>query len=85
MPKGLRLYVTGLVAGSALALVITSLVYVQRPGYILGMNPAISVVSPATEVGVALGLAFWTVVTLIVSAFPSECPAERWCRWRSRL
>ena len=74
MPKGLRLYVTGLVVASAFALAVTSLVYVQRPGYILGMNPAISVTSPATELGVLAGLGFWTLLTLAASAAPVRMP-----------
>ena len=74
MPKALKLYVTGLVISSALALVVTSLVFAGKPGYILGMTPEISAVQPPSEVGVAVGLLFWTVMTLFASALPVRMP-----------
>ena len=69
-----KLYVTGLVISSALALVVTSLVFAGKPGYILGMTPEISAVQPPSEFGVAVGLLFWTVMTLFASALPVRMP-----------
>jgi putative nucleotidyltransferase with HDIG domain len=74
MPRALKLYIAGLVSTSAVALVITSLVFAGRPGYILGMRPEISAIQPPTEVGVAAGLVFWTLLTLFASALPVRMP-----------
>jgi putative nucleotidyltransferase with HDIG domain len=74
MPRALKLYIIGLVGSSALALVITSLVFAGRPGYILGMTPQISVTTPADERGVVAGLAFWILITLFASALPVRMP-----------
>ncbi len=74
MPRALKLYIIGLVGTSALALGITSLVFVGRPGYILGMTPQISVTTPADERGVLAGLAFWIVIALFASALPVRMP-----------
>ncbi len=73
MPKALKIYIAGLVGASAVALVATSFVFLQKPGYILGMRPAISVTEP-TDLGVLLGLAFWILLTLFASAFPVRMP-----------
>jgi putative nucleotidyltransferase with HDIG domain len=74
MPKALKIYVTGLVGSSALALVITSLVFAGRPGYILGMRPEISAIQPPSQLGVSLGLAYWILITLFASALPVRMP-----------
>ncbi len=74
MPKALKLYITGLVGTSALALVITSLVFAQRPELTLGMRPEISATQPATQMGVLGGLAFWTLITLFAAALPVRMP-----------
>ena len=78
MPRALKLYITGLVGVSALALAITSLVFALRPGYILGMRPGISVFGgtsqAGTEIGVLAGLAFWTLIALCASALPVRMP-----------
>jgi putative nucleotidyltransferase with HDIG domain len=74
MPKALKLYITGLVSLSAVALVATSLVFVGQPGLVLGMKPAISVSGDASPGPILAGLAFWTVVTLLASAYPVRMP-----------
>ena len=74
MPKALKLYITGLVSLSAVALVATSLVFVGQPGLVLGMKPAISVSGDASAGPILAGLAFWTVVTLLASAYPVRMP-----------
>jgi putative nucleotidyltransferase with HDIG domain len=73
MPKALKIYIAGLVGASAIALVVTSFVFLQKPGYILGMHPAIAVSEP-TNLGVLLGVTFWTLITLFASAFPVRMP-----------
>jgi putative nucleotidyltransferase with HDIG domain len=74
MPKALKLYVAGLVSLSAAALVGTSLVLVNQPGTVLGMRPEIAVTDPATSTSTLAGLAFWTILTLLASAFPVRMP-----------
>ncbi len=74
MPRALKLYIIGLVGVSAVALVITSLMFVGRPGYILGMTPQISVTAPPDERGILAGLAFWILITLFASAMPVRMP-----------
>ena len=73
MPKALKVYIAGLVGASAIALVVTSFVFLQKPGYVLGMRPAIAVIEP-TELGVLLGVAFWVLITIFASAFPVRMP-----------
>ncbi len=74
MSKALKVYIAGLVGASALALVVTSLLYAGKPGFILGMTPLISVIQPANELTVFLGLAFWTGIALFASAVPVKMP-----------
>jgi hypothetical protein len=74
MPKALKLYIIGLVGTSAVALVVTSLVFAGRHDLVLGMRAGISVVQPATVPGTAGGLLFWTVLTLFASALPVRLP-----------
>src|SRR3990172_1673859 len=67
MPKSLKLFITLLVAGGALALLATS--------FVIPVDPAIAIQFDAdpnatSQVEVLAGIAFWTVVTLFVSAFP---------------
>ena len=74
MPKALKLYIAGLVTLSALALVATSLLFAHEPGTYLGMWPTISVSEPPTPASTVAGLLFWTVVTLLASAYPVRMP-----------
>ena len=74
MPKALKLYITGLVGTSAIALVATSLFFVGRAGLPLGIRAEISVTGQPTQFGVLAGLAFWTVITLFASALPVRMP-----------
>ncbi len=65
MTRSLALFIAGLVAVSAIALVAASLLY--------GFDARIAIVvdSRASEgVGIAFGLAFWTGITLVASALP---------------
>jgi putative nucleotidyltransferase with HDIG domain len=74
MPKALKLYIAGLVSLSAVALVGTSLVYVGQSGTVLGMHPDIAITDPANPASTLAGLAFWTILTLLASAFPVRMP-----------
>ncbi|MBA2382875.1 MAG: HD-GYP domain-containing protein, partial [Chloroflexi bacterium] len=70
MPRSLKLYITSLVAFSALALVVTSFVYGVRPAIALELDGQTGASSPET----ALGLLFWTAVTALASALPVRMP-----------
>src|SRR5438874_3351042 len=76
MPRTLKLYITGVVAASALALAVTTLLFrdavTQLPvrGDIAAGIPRVA----ADELRVPLGLLFWTCVTLFASAFPVRMP-----------
>ena len=67
MPRSLKIFITGLVAASALVLVATSLVIPVDPRIGLG-------IAESEAVDIAAGLAFWTLMTLMASAFPVVMP-----------
>ena len=67
MPRSLKIYITGLVALSAFALVVTSLVIPVDPQIGLGAFQD-------QQVDTLAGIAFWTVMTLLASAFPVQMP-----------
>ena len=67
MSRSLALFIAGLVAMSAIALVAASLLY--------GFDSRISIpAGPDQGVDIALGLLFWIVVTLVTSALPVKVP-----------
>ena len=68
MPKALKLYIVGLVTTAAIATVVTSLVVAPDP------RIAIVAGSMPGQVDLALGIAFWTLITLLASALPVELP-----------
>jgi hypothetical protein len=68
MPKPLKLYITGVVALSALALVVATLRFPADTHIALG---SAAVPSPFD---VWLGIAFWVILTLIASALPVKLP-----------
>jgi hypothetical protein len=67
MPRSLKIYITGLVALSAVALAVTSLVI-----------PVDVRIAPGwfdnSQVDILAGIAFWTVMTLLASALPVQMP-----------
>ena len=67
MPRSLKLYITGLVALSAFALAVTSLVIPVDPRIAMGW-------SDNSQVDILAGIAFWTVLTLLASALPVQMP-----------
>ena len=73
MPRNLKLYITGLVVLSAVALAATSLSVIRDP---IRDAIAIQVASPSTtsDLERLLGLAFWIVATALASALPVQMP-----------
>jgi putative nucleotidyltransferase with HDIG domain len=65
MPKALKLYIAGLVTLAAFAVLATSLAVSPKPEIGLGGSEAVNV---------ALGIAFWTFITLAASALPIVLP-----------
>ncbi len=75
MPRSLKAYIAGVVALSAFALIAATLVFpaeprialslMAAPGAGLGAGPL-----SATPLEVVVGIAFWTLLTLLASAFP---------------
>jgi len=70
MPKPLRLYITGLVALSAVALVATSFLFEIRPALALQLDDA----PAATNLEILAGLVFWIAATAFASALPVQMP-----------
>jgi hypothetical protein len=70
MPKSLKLFITLLVAGGALALLTTGFVFeVASP---IGLS--VDDVPGASSLELTLGLGFWTLATLLASALPVQMP-----------
>src|SRR5207244_934440 len=70
-----RLFWTGLVLSSAMALVGTSLLLAGRPDWVLGVRPDIAPdVGGDYQLRVLGGLAFWTVIVALASALPVRMP-----------
>jgi HD-GYP domain-containing protein (c-di-GMP phosphodiesterase class II) len=78
MSRSLKLYITGLVSISAVALVLTSFVFSADPTRIVGFRREISfdlnTGSTASVPTVLFGVAFWTVITLFAGALPVRMP-----------
>jgi HD-GYP domain-containing protein (c-di-GMP phosphodiesterase class II) len=72
MPKSLKLCIAGVVALSAIALVAATLRFGADRPIALVLNPT-SGANP-TETQVLLGIAFWTFLALLGSAFPVQLP-----------
>jgi len=70
MPRSLKLYITLLVALSAVALAVTSFAFGVRPAIAIEVDG----LPGASNLEIALGLAFWAIVTAIASALPVRMP-----------
>jgi HD domain/MASE9 len=66
MPRSLKLYVATVVAIGAIALVAATFVFPVKDGIALRLPGG----GPPSTQEVLLGIAFWTVITLIASAWP---------------
>src|SRR2546426_4657458 len=77
MSRSLKLFITGLVSISAVALVLTSFVFSSDPTRIAGLRPEIAIRqadTPATPTLVFAGLVLWLVITLFAGALPVRMP-----------
>lgn len=70
MPRSLKLYIAGLVAAGAFALVAAGFAFPIDPRIAILFNGSRS----ATEVERLLGVGFWVIVTLLASALPVRMP-----------
>jgi putative nucleotidyltransferase with HDIG domain len=70
MPKLLKLYIAGLVAGSAIALVATSLIFSVDPRIAIDVDGQ----AGTGRLEVFAGLAFWVAIALFASALPVRMP-----------
>ena len=75
MPRSLKLYITGVVTLSALALAVATLVFPADQRIALGV-PQFSGMTAAAHsaMQMALGVGFWTALTLVTSALPVRLP-----------
>ena len=73
MPKSLKLYIAGVVAVGAIALTAATL-WFFRPDSAIAVRLTSMPPSPPTDVEVLLGVAFWTILALVGSAFPVRLP-----------
>ena len=71
MPKSLKLYIAGVVALSAIALVAATLVIPVDPNIAIPLNGSLNA-GPGLET--FLGVAFWTLLALVGSALPVQLP-----------
>ena len=72
MPKPLRFYIAGVVTLSAFALGVATLVFPADSRIALGFNANLFALPTSLEI--LLGVAFWTILTLIASALPVRLP-----------
>src|SRR5436190_23509425 len=68
MPRKLKIYLSGLVALSAVALVVTSFVFPVKASI------GIAIPGLPAELNVWFGFVFWVTVTLLTSALPVQMP-----------
>jgi putative nucleotidyltransferase with HDIG domain len=72
MPRSLKLFITGVVAIGALALVAATFLYPAKDE--IALRFATTRPSSPSELETLLGVAFWTVLALIGSAYPVQQP-----------
>jgi putative nucleotidyltransferase with HDIG domain len=73
MPRSLRIFIVGVVTLSAVALVVATLAFPEHATGIalrLGAEP----VGGPSQFEIALGVAYWVLVTLVTSALPVRLP-----------
>jgi len=75
MSRSLKLYMTGLVSLSVLALLLTSFLFAADGRFPFGIRPEIAIdLGQSAEIEVFAGLAFWTLITLFAGALPVRMP-----------
>ena len=75
MPRQLKFYIAGVVTLGAVALVVATLLYPAGPRIALSLTH-VSGSSPIqpSQFEIALGVIFWTLITLVASALPVKLP-----------
>jgi putative nucleotidyltransferase with HDIG domain len=71
MPRSLKIYITGVVALSAIALLAATFVFPAEPGIALRLGEK---AGNPSQIEIAFGVAFWIVLTLVTSALPVKLP-----------
>jgi len=71
MPRSLKIYIAGVVTLSAIALVVATLMFPAEAGIALRLGQALG---KPSQLEIALGVAFWIVLTLVTSALPVKLP-----------
>ena len=75
MPRALKAYIATIVTLSALALLVATLLYPANPRIALSLTHAsATTATPPSSFEIALGVMFWTIVTLVASALPVRLP-----------
>ena len=74
MPRSLKIYIAGVVTLSAVALVVATFVYPPDPRIALSLGDIGPDLDGTSQIAVLLGIAFWTLVTLLTSALPVKLP-----------
>jgi HD-GYP domain-containing protein (c-di-GMP phosphodiesterase class II) len=79
MSRPLKLYITGLVGFSVLALILTSFVFSADPSRTLGFRREIGLhlsgpSGDPTPASILMGVAFWTLITVFAGALPVRMP-----------
>ena len=70
MPRSLKIYIAGLVAASAIALLTASFAFPVDPRIAIQLDAS----PQASGVELLAGVAFWSLVTLLASALPVKMP-----------
>ena len=71
MPVSLKLYILGVVAIGAFALVAATILFAPHAEIAISLAPG---TANPTSVNYALGVSYWIVLTLVGSAFPVQLP-----------
>ncbi len=75
MSRSLKIYIAGVVTLSAFALVVATFVFPADPRIALSLSaPGALALSKPSSLEMALGVGFWTVLTLTTSALPVKLP-----------
>jgi putative nucleotidyltransferase with HDIG domain len=72
MPRSLKLYLAGVVAFGAVALIAATLAFPAEPDIALRIRSG--PLSPPSDSEILLGVVFWTALALVGSAYPVQLP-----------
>jgi putative nucleotidyltransferase with HDIG domain len=74
MPQSLKLYISGVVILSALALGIATFAFPATDFPRIAINLTLGQSGPPSQLDIVVGVLFWTVLTLVASALPVRLP-----------